>query len=89
MAMLRHWLPNEWWGWGHNFGYPFIKVLKFNKNFDDVSISEKIQNFDDFSGFFSPEFDSFLRYLSVFRLKCNGQHSSIPKCQIKIPETFL
>ena len=41
-----------------------MKALKFNKNFADVSISEKIQNFDDFSGFCSPEFDSFLRDLA-------------------------
>ena len=38
-----------------------MKALKLNKKIDDVSISEKIQNFDDFSGFCSPNFDSFLR----------------------------
>ena len=65
----------------HTFGYLFMKALKFNKNFDDVSIFEKIRNFDDFSGFFSLEFDSFVRDLAIFRLKCNEQHSSIPKCQ--------
>ena len=36
-----------------------MKALKFYKKFTDVSISEKIQNFDDFSGFCSPKFDSF------------------------------
>ena len=61
-----------------------VIFLKFNKNFADVSISEKIQNFDDFSGFCSPEFDSFLRDLAIFRLKCDEQHSSIPKSPIKI-----
>ena len=35
----------------HTFGYLFMKALKFTKNSADVSISEKIQNFDDFSGF--------------------------------------
>ena len=66
----------------HTFVYLFMKALKFNKNFADVSISEKIQNFDDFSGFCSPEFDSCLRDLAIFRLKCNEQHSGIPKCHI-------
>ena len=65
-----------------------MKALKFNKKFADVSISEKIQNFDDFSGFCSPVFDSFLRDLAIFRLKCNEQHSSLPKSQIKIPAKF-
>ena len=60
-----------------------MKALKFNKNFADVSISEKIQNFYDFSGFCSPVFDSFLRDLTIFRLKCNEQHSSLPKRQKK------
>ena len=72
----------------HNFGYLFMKALKFNNNFADVSIYEKIQNFDDFSGFCSPEFDSFLRELAIFRLKCNEQHSSILKSQIKILAKF-
>ena len=54
----------------------------------DVSISEKIQTFDDLSGLCSPEFDSFLRDLAIFRLKCNEQHSSIPKNQIKILAKF-
>ena len=58
-----------------------MKALKFNKTFDGVSIFEKIRNFDDFSGFCSPEFDSFVRDLAIFRLKCNEQHSSIPKSQ--------
>ena len=65
-----------------------MKALKFNKKFADVSISEKIPNFDDFSGFCSPEFDSFLRDLATFRLKCNEQHSNIPKSQIKVPAKF-
>ena len=34
--------------------YLFMKALKFNKKLADVSISEKIQNFDDFSGFCGP-----------------------------------
>ena len=50
-----------------------MKALKFSKKFADNNISEKIQNFDDFSGFCSPEFDSFLRELAIFRLKCNEQ----------------
>ena len=65
-----------------------MKALKFNKKFADVGISEKIQNFDDFSGFCSPVYDSFLRDLAIFRLKCNEEHSSIPKRQIKIPSKF-
>ena len=35
-----------WGGRGHAFGCLSIKVLKFDKKFADVSISEKIQNFD-------------------------------------------
>ena len=62
-------------GGGYTFGYIFMKALKFNKKLADVSISEKIQNFDDFSCLCSPEFDSFLRDLAIFRLKCNEQHS--------------
>ena len=62
----------------HTFGYLFMNLTK---NFDDVSIFEKIRNFDDFSGFCSPEFDSFVRDLAIFRLKCNEQRSSIPKSQ--------
>ena len=65
-----------------------MKALKFNKKFADVSISRKIQNFDDFSGFCSPVFDIFLRDLAIFRLKYNEQHSSIPKSQIKVPAKF-
>ena len=65
-----------------------MKASKFNKKFADVSISEKIQNFDDFSGFCSPEFDSFLNDLAIFQLRCNEQHFSIPKSQIKILATF-
>ena len=66
--------------------YESIEILP--KNFADVSISEKIQNFDDFSGFCCLEFDSFLRDLAIFRLKCNEQHSSIPTSQIKVPAKF-
>ena len=75
--------------WGKNAsGYLFMKGLKFDKNVADVSILVKIQNFDDFGGFCSPEFDSFLKDLAIFRIKCNEQHSSIPKSQIKIPASF-
>ena len=48
-----------------------MKVLKFDKKFANVSISEKIQNFDDFNGFCSPEFDSFLRDWAITQFKCN------------------
>ena len=65
-----------------------MKQLKFTKNFADVSISEKIRNFDDFIGFCSREFDSFMTDLAIFRSKCNGQHSSIPKRQIKYQQRF-
>ena len=33
-----------------------MKTFNLTNNFADASISEKIQNFDDFSGFYSPEF---------------------------------
>ena len=56
-----------------------MKALKF---------SEKIQNFDDFSGFCSQEFDSFLRDLTNFQLKCKEQYSSIPKSQVKLLAKF-
>ena len=77
------------WGVKHTFGL-FMKALKFDKNFADVSISRKIQNFDNFSGFCSPQFDIFLRDLAIFRLKYNEQHSSIPKIksQIKVLAKF-
>ena len=42
-----------------------MKILKLTKNFADISISEKIQYFDDFSGFCSPKFDSFLTDLAI------------------------
>ena len=50
-----------------------MKAPKFNKKFADVSISVKIQNFDN---------------LAIFRLKYNKQHSGIPKSQIKTLATF-
>ena len=53
------------------------------KFFADVSIFEKIQNFDYFSGFCSPEFDLFMKDWVIYGLKYNEQHSSIPKSQIK------
>ena len=65
-----------------------MKTLKFNKKITNVIISEKIQNFDDFSGYYSPECDNFMRDLAIFPLKCNERHSSIPKSQIKILATF-
>ena len=46
--------------------YFWLSFYEFNKKFDDVSIFEKIRNFDDFSGFCSPEFDSFVRDLTIF-----------------------
>ena len=44
-----------WGGVGlkHTLGYLFIKTLKLNKKIADVSIFEEIQNFDNFSGFYS------------------------------------
>ena len=74
--------------WGKKiFWLSFYESIEILKNVD-VSISEKIQNFDDFSGFCSPEFDSFLRDLAIFRLKRNEQHSGNLKNQIKIPANF-
>ena len=56
--------------WGKNILWlSFYESIKFNKKFDDVSISEKIRNFDDFNDFCCPEFDGFFRDLAVFRLK--------------------
>ena len=52
----------------------FMKVMKFSKKFADVSMSEKVENFDDFSGFCSSEFDSFFRDLAIFQLECDEQH---------------
>ena len=65
-----------------------MKVLKFNKKFDDVSISENIRNFDDFNDFCCPEFDSFFRDLAIFRLKSNKQYYSIPKSQKNLLAKF-
>ena len=62
--------------------------MNLTKNCDDVGIFEKIRNFDDFSGFCSQEFDSFERDLAIFLLKCNEQHSSIPKSQKTSQATF-
>ena len=70
----------------HTMGLSFIK---FNQNFVDVRIFEKTLNFDNFSGFCSQEFDLFMKDLAIFRLKCNEQHSSIPKSQIKLLTTLL
>ena len=66
-------------GGEHTLGYLFIKALKLNKKFAD----EKIQNFDNFSGFCSPEFDLFVKDLDIFQLKCNEQRSSSPRSQIR------
>ena len=62
--------------------------MNLTKNFDDISIFEKIRNSDDFSGFCSPEFDSFVRDFAIFRLKCNEQHFSIPESQKTSLATF-
>ena len=77
------------WGVKTYFGLSFIKTLKFDKTFCYVSIFEKIQNFDNFSDFCSPEFDLFIKDSAIFLLKSNEQHSNIPKCQIKTLATFL
>ena len=69
--------------------YLFIKALKFNKKFADLIIFVKIQNFNNFSGFCSPEFDLSMKDLASFWLKCNEQHSNILKSQIKTLATFL
>ena len=68
---------------GHTLGYLFIKTLKFSKKLADVSIFEKIQNFDNFSGFCSSEFDLFMKDSAIFRLIYNEQHSGIPKVKLK------
>ena len=54
---------------GTYFGYLFRKALRLDKKFAAASITEKIQNFDDFNGFCSPEFDCFLRDLAIFSIK--------------------
>ena len=58
-------------------------VGNWTKHMADVSIYEKIENLDDVSGFLQQGFDSLLRDLAIFLLKCNKQHSSIPKKLIK------
>ena len=73
----------------HTFGYLFMKALKFDKNFDDVSTFEKIRNFDYFGGFCSQEFDCLVRDLAIFRLKCNKQYSSIPKSKKITSNVFV
>ena len=56
------------------FGENIILVIflwkhrNLTKNFADISISKRSKIFDNFSGFCSPEFDSFLRGLAIFRL---------------------
>ena len=76
------------WGVKTYFGLSFYQNIEIQQKFADVSIFEKIQNFDNFRGFCSPKFDLFMKDLAIFRLICNEQHSSIPKCQIKILATF-
>ena len=45
----------------------FYQNIEIQQNiFADVSIFEKIQNFDNFSGFCSPEFDLFMKDLAIF-----------------------
>ena len=56
---------------GHTSGYLTIRTLNLLKTFADVSISERIQNFDNFFGFSNPEFDSFMTDLTIFWLICN------------------
>ena len=62
--------------------------LNLLKYFAGVSISEKTENFYDFGGFCSPEFDRFLRDLAIFQFNVMEQHSSIQKRQIEIPAKF-
>ena len=54
-----------------------------------LAIFEKIQNFDNFSGFWSIEFYLSMKDSAIFLLKCNKQHSSILKSQIKTLAMFL
>ena len=53
--------------------YHNIKIQQ--KHFANVSIFGKIQNFDNFNGFCSPEFDLLMKDSAIFRLICNEQHS--------------
>ena len=67
---------------------PSPVLLGLTKKFPNVSTSEKKQNFDNFNGFCSQEFDRFRTDLAIFLLKCNEQHSSIPKSQTKTLAAF-
>ena len=67
------------YGGGHAFGYLLSNHCNSTESFADVSISGKMQKFDNFSGFCSPEFDLFIKNLAIFRSKGNEQYSSIPK----------
>ena len=42
----------------HSAGHLFIKTLKFSKFIADISIAQKIQNFNNLTPFLNPEFDS-------------------------------
>ena len=71
------------------FGLSFCQNIKIQQNFLLMSaFFRKIQNFDHFIGFCSPEFDLFMKDSAIFRLKCNEQHFSIPKGQIKTLARF-
>ena len=65
-------------GGKHTLGYLFIKTLKFCKNFAFVSIFKRFKILI-----------ILVVFAAIFRLKCNEQHSSIPKSQIKTLVTFL
>ena len=43
-----------------------IKILKFNKFIADISIAQKIKNFNNLTPFLNPEFDSLMTQLAIF-----------------------
>ena len=44
----------------HTTGHLFIKTLKFSRFIADISIAQKIRNFNNFTPFLDPEFGSLM-----------------------------
>ena len=68
-------------GGKHTLGYLFMKALKFNKKLMTSAFLKRSEVLTILVAFAAQNLIVSFRDLAIFRLKCNEQHSSIPKSQ--------
>ena len=72
------------------FGLSFYQNIEIQQNILLMSaFLKRFKIFENFSDFCSPEFNLSMEDSAIILLKCNEQHSTISKSQIKTLETFL